>query len=409
MKFTIYTFGCKVNQYESNMMKEQMLHHNFSYTKEIDNADIYIINTCTVTNTADQKCLKLIRRYLRKYPNKISVVVGCSAQNNMMKYSSLGINILLGNKNKSYVAEYVLNYLNDRQNYQAIVSDRNLPFEDMMLNDFDHVRAFMKIEDGCDNFCSYCIIPYVRGTVRSKDFSLVLQEARCLAQNHQEIILTGIHTGHYFSQGHDLSDLIVELSKIPELKRIRVSSIEITELNEKFLDVLKKCPKLVDHLHIPLQAGSDKILKKMNRKYDLAYFADKIAKIRSIRPNISLSTDIIVGYPGESDADFAETISNAQKFNFSKIHVFPFSPRSGTVAAQDVEQIPENIKKERVKKLMSLSQKLEKAYYKQFKGKEGDILIERYKDGKSYGHTGNYLEVEIPEELEIGHIYKRVL
>ena len=409
MKFTIVTFGCKVNQYESNMMKEQMLQHHFLYVDKITEADIFIINTCTVTNTADQKCLKLVRRYLRNYPDKVSVVVGCSVQNNEAKYQDLGINILLGNKDKSQVAEIISKYLRDKQAYQFITKNRQLPFENMQLETYDHIRAFIKIEDGCDNFCSYCIIPFVRGKVRSKDYDLVLAEAKCLAKNHPEIVLTGIHTGHYLSNGHDLADLITDLSKIPELKRIRLSSIEVTELNDHFLAILKNCPKLVDHLHIPLQAGSDFVLKAMNRKYDIAYFGEKIAEIRQIRPNIAISTDIIVGFPGETEAMFQETLAISQKLAFSKIHVFPFSPRKGTVAAAMDNQVSEAEKHERVKRLMALSAELEKKYYQKFQGQMVDVLIEKSADGKSVGHTGNYLEVTLNETLTVGQIYSRVL
>ncbi len=409
MKFTIYTFGCKVNQYESNMMKEQLLHHNFSYTPNIEEADIFIVNTCTVTNTADQKCLKLVRRLLRKYPTKVSAIVGCSVQNNLAKYADLGINILLGNKNKSHLGEYITQFQKNHVPIQDVLFKRDLPFENMVLEDYDRARAFIKIEDGCDNFCSYCIIPYVRGTVRSKDFALVLTEAQSIAQKHQEIILTGIHTGHYQSNDHDLADLIWALSEIPELKRIRLSSIEITELNANFMKVLKNCPKLVDHLHIPLQAGSNHILKKMNRKYDVAEFKQKVAEIRAIRPDIALSTDIIVGYPGETEADFQETLALAKDLAFAKIHVFPFSAREGTVAAKDPDIVPDVIKKERVKALMALSHELEAAYYAKFKGREVDVLVEKVSNGHSYGHTSNYLEVDLAEELTVGQIYQRTL
>lgn len=408
MKFYIYTFGCKVNNYESNMMKEKLLHHNFSLAT-LEEADIFIINTCTVTNTADQKCLKLVRRLLKKYPDKISVVVGCSTQNNFDKYASLGIDILLGNKDKTKIVEYIEEFLNTRKPITNINSNRALEFEDMRLNDYDKARAFLKIEDGCDNFCAYCVIPFVRGSVRSKNYDEVLAEAQDLAIRHKEIILTGIHTGHYEASGHDLSDLISDLNEISKLKRIRVSSIEVTELNAKFMKALKTCDKLVDHLHIPLQAGSDKILSAMNRKYDVAYFEDKIKEIRSIRPNIAITTDIIVGFPGETEEDFLETLKVSKEIGFSKIHVFPFSPRTGTAAAKMLDVVPDVQKKERVKRLMALSQTLEEEYFNKFKGQEVEVLVEKIDNGKSYGHTSNYLEVTIPEELEVGNIYKRVL
>lgn len=410
MKFNIVTFGCKVNQYESNMMKEKMLSSNFFYEENMRDANIIIVNTCSVTNVADKKCLKMIRRIKREYPNALLVVAGCSSQNNQNVYEALDIDILLGNKDKSKIAELIKEYLDTEKKYVKFYNERNLDFEDMLINDYNHVRAFVKIEDGCDNFCSYCIIPFVRGSVRSKDFDTVIKEAKLLTEHgHKEIVLTGIHTGHYMSNNHDLTDLINELSKIDDLLRIRISSIEITELNDKFLEMLKINKKVCNHLHIPLQAGSDEILKRMNRKYDLAYYEEKINKIRGIRPDISITTDIIVGFPYETDELFSETLEFSKKMNFSKIHVFPYSIRVGTAAASMPNQVDEVTKKVRVKKLMALSEKQEKEYYEKFKGKELDILVEECDNNVSIGHTSNYLMVTLNENLLVGKIYKRIL
>lgn len=410
MKFNIVTFGCKVNQYESNMMKEKMLSSNFFYEENMSDANIIIVNTCSVTNVADKKCLKMIRRIKREYPNALLVVAGCSSQNNQNVYEALDVDILLGNKDKSKIAELIKEYLDTEKKYVKFYNERDLDFEDMLINDYNHVRAFVKIEDGCDNFCSYCIIPFVRGSVRSKDFDTVIKEAKLLTEHgHKEIVLTGIHTGHYMSNNHDLTDLINELSKIDDLLRIRISSIEITELNDKFLEMLKINKKVCNHLHIPLQAGSDEILKRMNRKYDLAYYEEKINKIRSIRPDISITTDIIVGFPYETDELFNETLEFSKKMNFSKIHVFPYSIRVGTAAASMPNQVDEVTKKVRVKKLMALSEKQEKEYYEKFKGKELDILVEECDNNVSIGHTSNYLMVTLNENLLVGKIYKRIL
>ena len=410
MKFNIVTFGCKVNQYESNMMKEKMLSSNFFYEENMSDANIIIVNTCSVTNVADKKCLKMIRKIKREYPNALLVVAGCSSQNNQNVYEALDVDILLGNKDKSKIAELIKEYLDTEKKYVMFYNERDLDFEDMLINDYNHVRAFVKIEDGCDNFCSYCIIPFVRGSVRSKDFDTVIKEAKLLTEHgHKEIVLTGIHTGHYMSNNHDLTDLINELSKIDDLLRIRISSIEITELNDKFLEMLKINKKVCNHLHIPLQAGSDEILKRMNRKYDLAYYEEKINKIRSIRPDISITTDIIVGFPYETDELFNETLEFSKKMNFSKIHVFPYSIRVGTAAASMPNQVDETTKKVRVKKLMALSEKQEKEYYEKFKGKELDILVEECDNNVSIGHTSNYLMVTLNENLLVGKIYKRIL
>lgn len=410
MFFNIITFGCKVNQYESNMMKEKMLSSGFLYVENIEEANIIIINTCTVTNVADNKCLKTVRRIKREKEEAILVVVGCSTQNKQSVYENMDIDILLGNKEKSNIAFIVKKYIQDKKKYVKFYNDRNLEFEDMEINDYNHTRAFIKIEDGCDNFCSYCIIPYVRGSVRCKKFSKVIKEANDLVKNHhQEIVLTGIHTGRYMDSGYDLTDLINELSKIDKLKRIRISSIEITELNDKFLEMLKNNDKVCNHLHIPLQAGSNEILKKMNRKYDLEYFYEKIKKIRSIRPDISITTDIIVGFPYETEELFLKTLEFVKKIEFSKIHVFPYSIRENTVASKMPNQVPNSVKKERVKRLIELSNYYEKLYYDKFRGKKVDILIEECDNNKSIGHTSNYLKVELDELLDIGQIYSRLL
>lgn len=408
MKFNIITFGCKVNQYESNMMKENMLSSNFFYTEDLSDANIIIVNTCSVTNVADKKCLKMIRRLKREYSNAILVVAGCSSQNKQSVYESLDIDILIGNRDKSIIDKLIKEYIETEKKYVKFYNDRNLDFEDMYISDYNHTRAFIKIEDGCDNFCSYCIIPYVRGSVRSKDFDKVIKEAKELAKHgHKEIVLTGIHTGHYLNNGYDLTDLINELSKIDDIKRIRISSIEVTELNDKFLDMLKNNDKVCDHLHIPLQAGSDEILKRMNRKYDLAYYEEKIKKIRSIRPDISISTDIIVGFPYETEELFLNTLEFSKKIKFSKIHVFPYSVRVGTAAANMEEQVDEVVKKMRVKRLMAVSHMLEVDYYNKFKDKELDILIETCDNNVSEGHTSNYLLVSVPENIKVGEIVRR--
>lgn len=410
MKFNIVTFGCKVNQYESNMMKERMLSSNFFYVENISEANIIVVNTCSVTNVADKKCLKMIRRIKREYPNSILVVAGCSSQNKQEIYENLDIDILIGNKDKSKIDILLKEYIKNHKRYVKFYNDRKLDFEDMLISDYNHIRAFIKIEDGCDNFCSYCIIPYVRGSVRSKNFETVIKEAKLLTQKgHKEIVLTGIHTGHYMDNDYDLTDLINELSKIEDLLRIRISSIEITELNDKFLNMLSTNKKVCDHLHIPLQAGSDEILKKMNRKYDLKYYEEKIKKIRMIRPNISITTDIIVGFPYETDKLFNETLEFSRKMNFSKIHVFPYSIRLGTSAANMPNQVDESIKKERVKKLMDLSETMEKEYYNKFVGKELDILVEECDNNVSIGHSSNYLMIRLNEKLEVGQIYKRII
>lgn len=410
MKFNIITLGCKVNSYESNFMKEALVKNGFSFCNLNEKCDILILNTCTVTDTSDKKSLKEVRRLKRENPNAILVVCGCSVQNDKTKYDDLGINILMGNINKSNIVSIIEKYLDDKTPVEYVAKTRDLPFENMEVDISDHTRAYIKIEDGCDNFCSYCIIPFVRGKKRSKDFSLVLREVQHLANNgYKEIVLTGIDTGGYESNGKDLTDLIHEMSKINGIERIRQSSIEITQINEKFINELKNNKKICDHIHIPLQSGSDSILKLMNRKYDLKYFFDKIDMIRSVRPDISITTDVIVGFPGETEEMFLETIQTCKKVNFSKIHAFPYSERKGTKASMMDGKVPESVKHERVKKLLELSDSLEKSYYDKFKGKKLDVLIEEVNEFGSKGHTSNYLMVHTNEKLQKGEIYNLIV
>lgn len=410
MKFNIITLGCKVNSYESNFMKEALVKNGFSFCNLNEKCDILILNTCTVTDTSDKKSLKEVRRLKRENPNAILVVCGCSVQNDKTKYDNLGINILMGNINKSNIVSIIEKYLDDKTPVEYVAKTRDLPFENMEVDISDHTRAYIKIEDGCDNFCSYCIIPFVRGKKRSKDFSLVLREVQHLANNgYKEIVLTGIDTGGYESNGKDLTDLIHEMSKINGIERIRQSSIEITQINEKFINELKNNNKICDHIHIPLQSGSDSILKLMNRKYDLKYFFDKIDMIRSVRPDISITTDVIVGFPGETEEMFLETMETCKKINFSKIHAFPYSERKGTKASMMDGKVPEIVKHERVKKLLELSDSLEKSYYDKFKGKKLDVLIEEVNEFGSKGHTSNYLMVHTNEKLQKGEIYNLIV
>lgn len=405
MTFKIITLGCKVNTYESEYMLENLQSSGYLYNEE--KPDIVIINTCSVTNIADSKSLKTVRRIKRENPSSILVVCGCSVQNDHSKYDCLDIDILIGNREKSKIVTLIENYLETKKKYKYITTNRDLDFEDMKVAKFTtHTRAFIKIQDGCNNFCSYCIIPYTRGNIRSKNFEKTIEEVKNLVKNgHKEIVLTGIHTGSYNDKGKDLSDLLIELAKIEDLERIRISSIEITELDEKFLNTLKNTPKICNHLHIPLQSGSNNVLKRMNRKYNKEYFYNKIAEIRKIRPDISITTDCIVGHPYESETDFKEYLDFCEKIKFSKIHVFPYSIRVGTASATMPEVNP-IIKKERAKKLLELSNKLEKEYNKKFIDKELEIITEEKVGEYVIGHTSNYLKVFIKGDYMLNNTYK---
>ena len=404
--FLIKTLGCKVNSYESEFMRSLLISEGYN---EVDNnADICIINSCTVTNTADNKSKQVINNIKKTNPNAIVVACGCFCQFRKDNIDSLiNADIIIGNRNKSKIVYYLKEY---EKNHKRIIDfyDMELSdFEDMEIKKFEtHHRAFIKIEDGCNNFCSYCIIPYVRGRVRSKDFNKCVMEVNDLVlSGHKEIVLSGIHTGMYNSDGKRLSNLINEISKIELLKRIRLSSVEIVELDDGMMEIIKNNNKFVSHLHIPLQAGCDKTLKAMNRRYDLEYFTNKVNTIRSYRKDISLTTDVIVGFPGETEDDFNETYEYCKNIKFAKIHVFPYSDRNGTVASRMTNKVPRNIIKERARKLIELSNKLESDYYNSFIGKNVSVLIEENKEDYYVGFTDNYIPIKLKGNYKINEIY----
>ena len=406
MKVKGICLGCKVNTYEMEYILSKFLEKGYEITN--DKADIYIINTCSVTNMSDAKSRKVINRTIRENDNSIIVVMGCMIEANK-DYDNPGVSIIIGNKDKNKVVDLVEDYQKNHEKKKILYQDFDKEFEDMFIKNMPgRTRAFIKIQDGCENFCSYCIIPYTRGRCRSKDSEKIIEEIKELINNgYKEIVLTGIHTGH-FGEDKDISfpELLDKIAKLSNLERLRISSIEITELNDDFLKVLKENKNIVSHLHIPLQAGSDKILKLMNRKYDLKYFKDKIETIRKIRKDISITTDVIVGFPGETEDDFKETINTCKEIGFSKIHVFPYSVRHGTKAENMPNQVPENIKKERVSKLIEVSNQLEHNYLDKFIGKEVIVLIENSNDNKSVGHTDNYLKVFINSREEHNTLVK---
>ena len=404
--FLIKTLGCKVNSYESEFIRNLLLENN--YKEVLENADICIINTCTVTNTADNKSKQVINNIKKNNPNALVIACGCFCQFRKDNIGSLiNADIIIGNKNKSKIIDYIKEYEKNKKQIIDFYDMSNQEFEDMEIKKYEtHHRAFVKIEDGCNNFCSYCIIPYVRGRVRSKNFNKCIMEVNDLVlSGHKEIVLSGIHTGMYNSDGKRLSNLINEISKIELLKRIRLSSVEIVELDDGMMEIIKNNNKFVSHLHIPLQAGCDKTLKAMNRRYDLEYFTNKVNTIRSYRKDISLTTDVIVGFPGETEDDFNETYEYCKNIKFAKIHVFPYSDRNGTVASRMTNKVPRNIIKERARKLIELSNKLESDYYNSFIGKNVSVLIEEIKEDYYVGFSDNYIPIKVKGNYKINEIY----
>ena len=401
MKIFIETLGCKVNTYESEVIKEEFLRNGYELADNLSDANVIVVNTCSVTNQSDAKSRKVIRNARKNNKNAILVVCGCSSQNHQDELKDLGADILIGNKDKSKIFDYVNNYDNKQIiNYYNMI---NTDFEKMSLDNYsERTRAFVKIQDGCNNYCSYCIIPYLRGTIRNKDLNDAINEINTLVNNgFKEIVLTGIHTGSY----PELVKLIQEISKNDKLERIRISSIEATEINDEFLKELKNNNKICNHMHIPVQAACDNTLKKMNRKYDMNKFKEIINKIREVRPDINITTDLIVGFPTETKEDFLESYNNAKEIKFGKFHVFPYSKRDGTVAAKMKSIVTDAEKKERTHKMITLSNKLENEYYNKFIDKTLSVLVEEVFDKYCTGHTDNYIKVIINKKLEHNKFY----
>ena len=404
MKVGIYTLGCKVNTYESEFIISLFKNRGYEICDFDDECDIYIINTCTVTNNSDRKDRKIINSVKNK--DACIVVCGCFVES-AKDYDFTGIDVVIGNYNKSNIVDYVEEHLKTGKQIIAKDNIMTVPFEDMEINHFEsRTRAFVKIQDGCENYCAYCIIPFVRGRCRSKAKDSVIREITTLVNNgYKEIVLTGIHTGSYgIDLGIKFSDLIEEILAIPGLERLRISSIEITELDDKFFKLLEN-KKLCNHLHVPLQSGSSNVLKLMNRKYTKEEYKRQIDRIRKVRPDTSITTDVIVGFPNETDDDFEECLEFCKEIDFAKIHVFPYSKRNGTKAARMGGHVDGITKKERAKRLLKLSEWLESKYYEKNIGKNEQILVETYKDDYYYGHTSNYLYLKLKGDFKENEVY----
>ena len=410
VKVGICSLGCKVNIYESEYVEGLLRHAGYEIVSFDKLADIYIINTCSVTNESDRKSRKMIHQAKRRNENAVIVVMGCYSQVKSKEVLEMA-DIVLGNKDKSEIIKYLEEYLEEKKQLCKIYDLRNIhDFEAMEIESFEnHTRAFVKIQDGCNAFCSYCIIPYTRGCVRSKKYDDVVREVINLVdKGYREVVLTGIHTGSY---GVDLEDMNLEkllrrLVEIPNLYRIRLSSIEINEITDGIMDLIRSSNVIARHFHIPLQSGSDKILKLMNRKYDVRYFKDKIKEIKKIDNDISITTDLIVGFPSETEDDFKETLETLREVEFTKIHTFPYSERVGTPASQMKEKVNGIIKKDRVRCVLQVSNDLENKFYQDYIGKILEGLVEVHKDGKVVVLTSNYISVIVEGEFSSNQIVR---
>ena len=407
------TLGCKVNQYETNAMAQKFLEKGYQIIEEITpenediKPDICIINTCTVTNMSDRKSRQMLRRMKEKNPSTIVVAVGCYAQvakNELAKIPE--IDLVLGNNEKveivKYVEEYINNHINNVELDDVMYSKEFSDFGDVTYT--EKTRAVIKIQDGCDRFCSYCIIPYARGRVRSrKPESIISEITQIASKGIKEVVITGIHIASYgkdFAMSKDskltnyrLIDLLEEINEIQGIKRIRLGSIEPLLITVEFVERLKKLEKICHHFHLSLQSGCDETLKRMNRRYTIEQFKEIVRLLRNAYSDVNLTTDIIVGFPGETDEEFNKTYQFLKEIKFYKMHVFKYSPRKGTKAAVMPNQINGDIKEERSKKLIELSDRNEIEYNKSYIGKNVEVLFEEEKDGMYKGHTQNYILV----------------
>jgi threonylcarbamoyladenosine tRNA methylthiotransferase MtaB len=398
-----YTVGCKVNFVDTEAIWQLFKKEGYEQVDFEETADVYLINTCTVTNTGDKKSRQIIRRAIRKNPDAIVAVTGCYAQTSPAEIMAIdGVDLVIGTQDRDKLMDYIRQLREARKPINAV---RNImktrEFEELKVSGFtERTRAFLKIQEGCNNFCTFCIIPWSRGLSRSRDPKNVLEQARELVDaGYKEIVLTGIHTGGYGDDLVDyrLSDLLVDLTKIDGLSRIRISSIEASQIDDRMIDVLNGSDKLCRHLHIPVQAGDDDVLRRMRRKYTTAEYAEKIEKIRKAMPGVAITTDVIVGFPGETDDMFERGYRFLEQVGFSQMHVFPYSKRTGTPAARMDNQVPDDVKQERVRRLIELSDRMHKAYAESCIGQVFTVIPERpgkeTEPGWLVGYSDNYLPI----------------
>ncbi len=404
MKIAFYTLGCKVNTYESESVWELFKDSGFKRVDHKEFADVYIINTCTVTNSGDAKSRKAIRKLIKKNPEAVIAVMGCYSQLSPDDIFEIdGVDIVIGTKHRENLLELVNRFLNERQRIKDVTDiSRYRVFDEVSVTNFtETTRAFLKIQDGCNNFCTYCIIPYARGPVRSRSKDSILEEARSLVKNnYHEIVLTGIHTGGYGSDldNYSFFDLLNDLKDVEGLKRLRISSIEVNELTNEILELISSHSIFAKHLHIPLQSGSDEVLKMMKRKYSKAQFKEHIDHIRRLIPGIAITTDVIVGFPQETEEMFDEMYEFIKLVNFSELHVFPYSKRSGTKAAKMDGHINGIVKSFRVNQLLKLNVELATKFIEDTKDHKLSVIFEQSDDEYTYGHSSTYIYVKVEKD-----------
>lgn len=412
---SFYTLGCKVNQYETNAMAQKFANSGYKVVHGEENADIAIVNTCTVTNMSDRKSRQILRRIKKVNPQTVVVAVGCYVQVAREKVEQIPeIDLVLGNNEKKDIVEYIETYLkeNNKLNKVSDVMYQKQFIDFGTITYTEKTRAAIKIQDGCDRFCSYCIIPYARGRVRSRKPESILEEVnKIVKEGIQEIVITGIHVASYgkdFEGDYKLIDLLEDLNKVEGLKRIRLSSIEPMIITDKFIERLTKLEKICHHFHLSLQSGCDETLKRMNRRYKTQEFMEVVKRIRAKYDDVMLTTDVIVGFPGETDAEFETTYNFLKEVKFYKMHVFKYSQREGTKAAGMPNQVDGNIKEKRSQILIELSNKNQEEYNKTYIGKQVEVLFEEREDKYYKGHTSNYIMVKYETNADLGTSPKKL-
>ena len=399
----IYTLGCKTNQYESNAIAQRFIEKGYELVDFEDVADVYIVNTCTVTNMSDRKSRQILRRAKQKNPNSVLIVIGCYVQVAKDTLEDIeDIDILLGNNEKKDILKYLEKFEKERQEEITDVMHQKEYVEFGSTTFTEKTRAVIKIQDGCDRYCSYCIIPFARGRVRSRKIEEVKEEIEKIAKlGIKEVVLTGIHIGSYgkdFEKDIGLIDLLEEINKINGIERIRLGSIEPKLITEEFVCRLKKLDKICHHFHLSLQSGCTTVLQRMNRRYTAEEFRDVAKLLRENFEDVMFTADVIVGFPGETEEEFETTYNFLKEIRFYKIHVFKYSRRNGTKAASMPNQIPPEVQEERSKKIIELSRNIQEEYNKSYIGKTVKVLMEEKTEGYYRGHTDNYLYVSVKSD-----------
>lgn len=398
MKVVVYTLGCKVSQYESDLIMEQLIKQGYEVSKTLEKADIYIVNTCAVTNEAERKSRGIVAKINKLNENARIIICGCASENSAEQFlGKKNVSLILGTSNKNQIASI----LDKVGIYKQEISKE---YEEFGVTYSSRARAYLKIQEGCNNFCSYCLIPFIRGRSRSRDLDNIIKEANELAKTCKEIVVTGINMSDYRIDGKLALDKVMLALKDVKAN-IRISSLEVNIITKEFLDVLKSMPNFCPQFHLSMQSGCDRILKLMNRHYTVKEYLDKVKLIRQYFDNASITTDVIVGFPTETEQDFLETLDTCKKANFFQMHIFPYSKRNGT-KAEKMEQVDGNVVKERISRLNAINKQMHNDYLMKNIGKTSSVVTEQEEDGYVTGHSSNYIKTYLPNDTMLYELAK---